>query len=339
MSLVSGYETPWQYDSPMDSPLEELVDAAVFPTLGPHGIIIDHTFPSSAEKGVNLPFSCDVHNKGTKGQIAFGIVNAEGNPGNVVVTFQGKETIIRPAYYWRVHTVNLVPNCYHIISGGSIRFESAGNYVIKLRGMWFLNGKWYYSSAEEITKNVTVTVDGEPPTPPPNGNGWVVTKPIHVFDDEKLKAEWWDIKKEKSRTIINIDTTVLVGARLDYTVKYTQGLPIAEVANIGLDGVNIATDRLSKGESKSGSIDLTGLIGRDVTITISFKSSPGVWSEVLFDVWLNLGFSEDPKEDPKADDDDFLDKYKYWIAGGIILTVFLLTRQRGPQIIVVGGQK
>lgn len=132
---------------------------------------------------------------------------------------------------------------------------------------------------------------------------WPVTKNIHLFDNVKLKAEWFDIRKAMSRSISNIDTSLLIGGRLDYSVKYTQGWPIAEDANIAFEGANIVSEALSKGETKSGSVDLTGLIGRDFKITISFPSAPGIWSEVSFDIWIILGFSSEPPIPPSTPPD------------------------------------
>ena len=133
-------------------------------------------------------------------------------------------------------------------------------------------------------------------------NGWPVTRSLHLFDNVKLKAEWYDIKKSLTKSLRNIDPNVLLGGRLDYTVTYTQGWPLYELANIDFEGFyideRIASDRLEKGETKSGSVDLSGLIAGNADVTISFASSPGMWSEVQFDIWVTLGFSEPPATEP-----------------------------------------
>ncbi len=132
---------------------------------------------------------------------------------------------------------------------------------------------------------------------------WPVTVSRHVFDNVKLKAEWWEIWKSKSELIVDIDTTLLVGGKLDYTVQYTQGSPFRETAYIAVDDVVLVTESLAKGETKSGSIDLTGLIGKSVKITIKFESMIGFWSEVSFDVWVIMGFSEEPSNgEPPTDE-------------------------------------
>lgn len=198
-------------------------------------------------------------------------------------------------------------------------------------------GMHYLFSPNTPIENVRTRIDELLYEPPPNGpppEEWVVTRSIHLFDNVLLKAEWHDISKALSRTISNIDTAVLTGGRLDYTVKYTQGLPIAEDANIALEGMNIIHEALSKGETKSGSVDLTGLIGNEATFTISFPSSPGIWSEVMFDVWITFGFSEEPSVEPKTKD-EIPDWTKWLILGAVGVFAMILLTRRGPQVIVV----
>ena len=131
---------------------------------------------------------------------------------------------------------------------------------------------------------------------------WPVTKSIHLFDNVKLKAEWFDISKALSRSITNIDTSVLLGGRLDYSVTYTQGWPLVETANIYFESSvfseRIVTASLSKGQTKVGAVDLTGFIGNAFDVKINFYSAPGIWSEIQFDIWVTLGFSEPPATDP-----------------------------------------
>ena len=159
---------------------------------------------------------------------------------------------------------------------------------------------------------------------------WPVSKSIHLFDNVKLKAEWFDISKEMSRSIVNIDTSVLLGGRLDYAVTYTQGWPLVETANIYFESSvfseRIVTASLSKGQTKSGSVDLTGFIGNAFDVKIHFYSAPGIWSEVQFDIWITLGFSEEPPIPPSPPPD----LKNVLLLGALGLGVlYILTRQRG----------
>jgi len=235
--------------------------------------------------------------------------------------------VIRPGYYFRVYTLGSVPNCHHMIASGSVRFEAKGSYVIKLWGMWFDVERrvWVYYSDEEITKYVTVQVS------------WPHTVPIHIFINKKLKAESWELGKSATESIINIDTSLLQGGKLDYTVQYIQGTPLAEIAKIWFDGEKIVEERLSKGEAKSGTIDLTGLIGRTATITISFDSMFGFWSEVLFDVWLVLGFSEEPPTPPEPEPFDWMEwlrKNAWWISLGVLGAGLIIMSRSGTPIVI-----
>ena len=146
--------------------------------------------------------------------------------------------------------------------------------------------------------------------------------------------------KRRSNSIINIDTSLLIGAKLDYVVKYVDGTPLAEVPNISFDGASVFSESIAKGEARSGTIDLTGIIGSTATITISFESFPGFWSEVLFDIWVTLSYSEEPPVDPTTpfNWEEFINRYGKWIAlgGGAILLITLM-RPRGAPIIVIPG--
>ncbi|GAG63682.1 unnamed protein product, partial [marine sediment metagenome] len=187
---------------------------------------------------------------------------------------------------------------------------------------------------------LTVNVAGV--TPPP----WPHTEPIHVFSDFKLKAEWHEIWKRESRSFVNIDTDLLVGGRLDYTVKYTQGSPFRETAYIAVDDVVMITESLAKGETKSGTIDLTGLIGKEIKITISLESQITFWSEVSFDIWLMLGFSEDPPTPPGPAPFDWMEWLRNnagWIALGVLGAglIIMYRPSPGPPVIIYQppGQK
>ena len=314
MSLVSSYDNPLLYENIETTPTKGLA---------PVGSIITRNFPTTAQVGVDTPWSFTVRNTGTDGRIGIGVVNNAGNPGNMIFTWEGNEITIAPGIYYRLHTIGPVPNGYELSVNGNVRFESGGSYGVRIWGMHEDAGTWYYT--EDIPITVTVS----------NGNG-AVTIPVHLFDDFKLKAEWYDVRKSLTRKIGDIDTSVLVGGRLEYTVKYTQGSPIAEDAKIEFNGMNVVHEVLSRGESKSGSVDLTGLIGREIEVRISFPSAPGVWSEVLFDIWIIFDFSEEPEDDPVIPSNwgEYFDQYKWYIVGGVaVLALFYMSRKQS--IIVV----
>lgn len=329
MSLMSTYETPWIYES------EENLVAPLDPrySLVAQSIITNHSFPSGIEVGKSASWNVEVHNSGTEGIYGIGVANESGNPGPIMIYREGKEYVIPPGKYFRTSTVRAVPYCTTINVAGDVMIPTAGTYNVRLLGLHLENGLWTFDDQ----RNVSVRASEPGPAE------WPVTESIHVFDNVRLKAEWWDIKKESSRTVIDIDTSLLVGGKLDYRVKYIQGMPIAEIAKIAFDGIEIVSERLSKGESKTGTVDLTGLIARDATITISFESSPGIWSEVLFDIWLNLGFSEKPPIPPKEKADwlEWLEKNARWIALGVtgMAVLYMMRRPAMPIIVMPGGGK
>ena len=324
MSLVSSYESPYVYE--VDIPRTPV------PTLAPHGIIVGHTFPSSAVQGANLPLSFDVHNNGTEGQIAFGIANIAGNPGNIVITYEGVENVLSPNQYWRVNTVNPVPNCSHIIDNCSIRFESAGNYVIKLWGMWYdeLTGQWTYSSAEEITKNITVsTANGYPRT-------------YTFFSNYRLKAQTWDRAWFGETKSASTGTPMPISAKLRYEVLYVDGTWDVNRVRIQYNGDLVWESDVSKGTLVSGEIDVTGRTLATDNVRIGVLTYLGEWDDVQFSVWIDYTYAIEPTEDPSEVNGfkEFIDKYGMWIALGVTgLAVLYMMRRPAMPIIVMPGVK
>lgn len=317
---LGSYQSPYVYETPVS------LISSVGRSLAGKAVLEDYGFPLSADSGVNYSYRLLVHNVGTEGVIAGGVVNVTGNPGSFTVISNGEEIVVAPGQYIRTASTSPVINCTTIEIVRSIRFSVAGTYTVKLWAMSEEGGQWYYD--QEVPLVVTVSV------------GAPYSVPVHIFDNVKLKAEWWDTMKSRSKSIININPGLLVGAKLDYMVKYIDGTPLAEVANIAFDGANVVNVSLAKGEAKSGTIDLTGQIGTTATINISFESFPGFWSEVLFDVWLVLNYSEKPPDDPTTpfNWEAFINRYGPWIAlgvGGVV--VLSLIRPRGAPIIVIPG--
>lgn len=179
-----------------------------------------------------------------------------------------------------------------------------------------------------------------PPPPPPTE--WPVTRRMHAFDNYRFKANQWEITKKKIWPgPSSVDTTTLLGGKLEYTVSYLQGTPLAENADIYFNGSLIVREHLEKGETKTGSFDLTGLIFSSNTTTIGIESFIGFWSEVLFDIWITLGYSEDPVIEPGAPEPPWWETLEWWqwlLVGGFSLAgIMLITR--GPTVIIARPTK
>lgn len=252
----------------------------------------------------------------------------------------------------------------NIVAGVNGRVDPSGFFSVQANeevtvrafpDFGFILDKWVVNAVSKGNTNPkTFTVDrngttiaatfklAEVQPPPGNGNGngvaWPVTRRIHVFDSVALKAQLFELGKKKSRDITKVDTKVLLGGKLDYTVTYTKGTPLGEIANIFFNDELIINESLNKGQSKTGSIDLTGFIGNTNKVTIGFESFIGFSSEIIFDVWFTLGYSEEPAVDPGADKPGFFDNLtttdKLILAGVGIAGVLLLSRG-GPRITIL----
>ena len=320
-----SFENPWQY--------ETMITESPTNSLTPHGMIEIYEFPSTADKDSFANWNIDVHNVGTDGRIAFGIANILGNPGNLVVSWGTEETTIIPNQYWRVHTINPVANCFHLVTNGRIKFTAGGAYTIKLWGMWFdeTDQLWHYNPAEEITIQVTVQ------------DPWPVSIPIHIFDKILLKGGWGE-GSAKSAPIANVSTDILLGAKIEYSITWEKSGVLGVVdAYIEWNGYKLLTQHWGVGEVGSvttGSIDITGRVLTTNNIVVGFEQGLAEFCEVRFDIWVTFGFSEDPPEPPQVPTNwwDIIDKYKLWIAlGGIGIVALYMFKK--PSIIVVGGSK
>lgn len=183
--------------------------------------------------------------------------------------------------------------------------------------------------------------------PPTNGGGngvtWPVKKLMHPFDNVKLEPgimTWI----EKSRLITKIDTSVLVGGKLAYTINYLSGmLKGITVKIIWNDEVIYESGYPGPiiGVPITGSIDLTGYINSSNTLKVGVSQGPLGFNVVTFDVWLTLGYSEEPVIEPDMPSqwlEEWMKEYWWLAAGGIGLAgIYLLTRKGpiGPLIVTV----
>ena len=320
-----SFENPWQYETSItEGPIS---------SLAAHGVIETHSLPITAAKDVDIDWNVDVHNVGTDGRIAFGIANLVGNPGNFIVTWDTQETTINPDQYWRVHTINPVSNCFHLITNGKIRFTSGGVYNLKLWGMWFDESDqlWHYDPSEEINIQITVQVP------------WPYVYEKYLFSNVILRTNQVDIVQELNTQINRVDLNKIIGGRIDYTITYLEGNSVPNPDGmIAFNGEKILEQPLQKNVPINGSIDITGKILYDNNLTIALASTLLFWAKASFTIKLSLGFTEKPDFNPDIPFDwwQFIDKYGKWIALGVagIVVVYMVKRPSMP-IIVVGGSK
>ncbi|MBA7493296.1 hypothetical protein ES702_03854 [subsurface metagenome] len=154
-------------------------------------------------------------------------------------------------------------------------------------------------------------------TPPPNGDP--VMKQIHVFDTVVLDGGM-GLGASKYTSLTNVDTKILLGGKLDYTVSYMSAKLAGVTCFIEWNGEvleKIPFTAFDVGKTVSGSLDLTGKIRNTNSVGVRFSQGPLGFNRVSFDVWVALGFSEEPVIDPVVPTD--WDWWWTWaIAGGVI---------------------
>ncbi|KKN32236.1 hypothetical protein LCGC14_0815860 [marine sediment metagenome] len=322
MSLVSVYETPWGYGEETVLAVSPLVAKAVIEEL---------TFPSSAEIDVQSNWSLVVHNIGTEGRFAVIIVNASGNPGDIKVTWEGREWILPPTNRGlRIFSSSPEPNCMRIRANGQIAFTVEGSYNIRVLAQHEGLPDVWLSDEERI---ITVNVAGV--TPPE----WPVQIPL-PFSGRLAPGAF--LEAEKSTPIKDVDLTKLLGGRVDYTLTYESGKLLTGITlYIYWNEELMATEAFligQVGKIISGSFDLgTARIKATNSLRVRMSQAPLGYNVASFNIPTILGFSEEPAQPPSGEEwwnvfFDWLDSNKYWMALGVVGVSALLIYKPGPPI-------
>ena len=299
------------------------------------GDLVSYGFPSSAEAGKEAPWNCDVKNTGTDGVVGFGIVNNAGNPGSIVVKWDGKDTTIEPGYYWRVYTAASVPNGTHLTTGGTVTFPAEGSHTVRLWAMHQEGESWLYD------KEVVLPVSIAPSDGGGGGQEWPFEYALHLVDAVVLQTNWWETGKAYTAPKFRVgDTEHFLGARLDYSITWQEGN--VGTLNVGID-VNSntqVTGRLNPGglygpkvTTIEGSTEVTQTLYRvGNVLRVGQNQAPGYWSKVIYNVTITLGYSQKPTTDPGQEEktwEELLEEYKWWIAGGGILAAWAILSSKG----------
>ena len=154
-----------------------------------------------------------------------------------------------------------------------------------------------------------------------------------IFQSFLLKCEAWETGKYATKVLKNVDTDLLISASMAWSMTYTQGNELEVDCHIFLNDQRMASAMLAHWDpSKSGIIDLTGLIKNENDIKITMHSLPVTWCEVSFDVWITLCFSEEIEDPPIiVDKPDGDNTFKYVAAGGVVVALTLLLSRKGSQ--------
>jgi len=291
------------------------------------GSIEAYSFPDTADVGVDKPWSAKVHNVGDLGRLALGIGNADGNPGSIVLTWQGNVYTIDPGNYLRISTTGEVPYCTRIDTSGQIAFQVEGSYTLRIQGIHLDGTTWYYDDERQIT--VTVATPEAP---------WPVTRQ-YPYENIMLNPGAL-LEESKTRDVGPVDTDVLLGAVLNYKITYQSGILTGIRTYIHWNDEEIASERLSNvGQTATGTINLgTGRITSNNTLKIKMVQGPLGFNVARFDIVLTLGYSEEPAEEPKPSFPWPELAWWHWaIIGGVALGIvyIVVVRPRPPTIITV----
>ncbi len=284
------------------------------------GVIEELTFPSSAEIDIQSNWSLVAHNIGTTGRFAAIIVNASGNPGDIKVTWGGKEWILPPTNQGlRIFSSAPEPNCMRIRANGQIAFTVGGNYNIRILAQHEGAPDVWLSDDERI---IPVNVAG---VMPPE---WPIVKTEQVFNNVRLDPGIMpETLKHKTKTV---DTSIVLGGRISYTVELVSS--ILTGCTFGIAWNNqileergfLITDPY--GKVKTGVVDIPlSWIKPTNVLTIGLSHVPAMFNVAVANVAVTLGYSSDPTVDPPWEVNwwDLLKKYGPWIALGVTGLVIL----------------
>ena len=288
------------------------------PPLVAQGIIESYTFPSSADMGVQASWSIVAHNIGSDGRFAAGIVNVAGNPGDMTIIWMGKETIIPPGTYFRINSVNPEPNCKRITVNGEVKFAVAGNYAIKL---WAMHegspDQWIYDDERTLTVNVAEVTLPE----------WPVVKTDHVFDNVRLDPGiLFEARQSQEK---QVDTSLALGGQIEYSIKLESSLTTACTYYIMWNNEILLEEGFAPwvphGTIRTGVLNLPlSKIRSTNVLTIVLSHVPLTFNRVLFNVFVTIGYSNEPTVDPPWEEEDWLDwlmRNAWWITLGTAGTI------------------
>lgn len=175
---------------------------------------------------------------------------------------------------------------------------------------------------------------------PPDGETWPVTRRMHLFSNHELTSSWHDTWKRETRLVKGVDLNLLLGGKIDYSVTFLQGNQVPIVAITWNEETLVQQTLRPVGTTITGSADITGLIVGTNSLTIAANSIIGAWNSCIFDVWLTLGYSDEPTIEPGTPPEwiEWLEKnWKLLALSAVGLTgVYLFTR-KGPPVVVLGG--
>jgi len=100
----------------------------------PKGVLEGYAFPKDAYVNEEKYWNIRVHNGGDgSGDVAGGITNLKGNPGDIVIIYGGTEYPVKPGETMLFYT--WLDPCGRISPEGKVKFMAAGDYTIRL-GAW-----------------------------------------------------------------------------------------------------------------------------------------------------------------------------------------------------------
>ncbi len=241
---------------------------------------------------------------------------------------------------------------FTVKSGSSLPVTATPNsgYVFNY---WMLNG---VMAGNKNPRNFAINEDGviieaKFKRSITNGNGGNGDYPVpvteHVFDNVRLDP---GLQMEARKSVDKaVDTSLVLGGRINYTVKLESKLPATGCTYYFIWNNEILFEKgfplwADAGEERTGVIDIPQSKIRSLnTFEIALTQLPATFNRVLFNVYVTLGYSETPEEDdPWGDGDgEWVAENAWWLAlaGGAALlggAALMLMRPPTPQIIVVG---
>jgi len=126
-----------------------MVGVAAPPPGKPHGKIDVYDFPESAVVNEDKEWALSIHNDGDISGVIFGgIANLDGNPGDIIIIWQGSERRVPPGYFWYFYGTRDV--CQYAATSGKVRFTAKGKYTIRLLGGHIIDGTKYIDDQIDI---------------------------------------------------------------------------------------------------------------------------------------------------------------------------------------------
>ena len=207
-------------------------------------------------------------------------------------------------------TVSAIPNSGYEFDYWTYKGQNGGS----------ANPNTFLIDRNAITITASFKTSGEPPNGEPPVE-WPVVKTDHVFDNVRLAPGIFPEARQTAEK--QVDTSLVLGGQIEYSIKLESSLVTACTYYILWNNEILLEEGFApwvpRDTIRSGVLNLPlSKIRSTNVLTIVLSQIPGMFTRVLYNVFVTIGYSSEPTEDPAWRENllDWLMRNAWWITLG-----------------------